>query len=67
MDDCGSVTRHMKASRTRQSGMAMWRAEVIMEAGGHSLEKACLPLLCNMHAHVWARKEIAFVERRVLI
>lgn len=45
----------------------MWRAEVIMEAGGHSLEKACLPLLCNMHAHVWARKEIAFVERRVLI
>lgn len=43
MDDCGSVTRHMKASRTRQSGMAMWRAEVIMEAGGHSLEKACLP------------------------
>ena len=60
----GSDTRHMEASRTRPSVVAIWRADVFMGAGGHSLGKFSFqhdvtfiltPVIC---------KETGFVARR---
>lgn len=44
LDGCESSARYMDVSRMRQSGVAVWRTEIVMGAGGKAaVGQVCFP------------------------